>query len=182
MSSWSAAFSRRFRKIAKNDYSFVMSARPHGTTRLPLDRFSWNLIFENFSKICRENSLKSDKNKGYFTWRPIYIFIISRHFTLKWEMFQTEVVEKIRTHFVFINPFFFENCAFCEKMWKNIVERGRPQMTIWRMRISCWIPKATNPHRLCNTRCFSTSTMVALTRLNVTLYVLACLVCLADLL
>jgi hypothetical protein len=29
-------------------------------------------------------------------------------------------------------------------MWKNIVEPGRPQMTIWRMRIACWIPKATN--------------------------------------
>ena len=27
-------------------------------------------------------------------------------------------------------------------MWKNIVERGRPQVTIWRMRIACWIPKA----------------------------------------
>ena len=31
-------------------------------------------------------------------------------------------------------------------MWKNIVELGRPQMTIWRMRIACWIPKATNTH------------------------------------
>ena len=31
-------------------------------------------------------------------------------------------------------------------MWKNIVERGRLQMTIWRMRIAFWIPKATNTH------------------------------------
>jgi len=31
-------------------------------------------------------------------------------------------------------------------MWKNIVERGRPQMTIWRMRITSWIPKATDTH------------------------------------
>jgi hypothetical protein len=29
-------------------------------------------------------------------------------------------------------------------VWKNIVEPGRPQMTTWRMRIACWIPKATN--------------------------------------
>jgi hypothetical protein len=29
---------------------------PHGTTQLPLDGFSWNLIFEYFWKICRENS------------------------------------------------------------------------------------------------------------------------------
>jgi len=30
-------------------------------------------------------------------------------------------------------------------MWKNIVERGRAQMT-WRMRIVCWVPKATDTH------------------------------------
>jgi hypothetical protein len=59
-------------------------------------------------------------------------------------MFQTKVVEEIKTHFVFSN-FFPENCAFYV-MWKNIVEWGRPQMTIWRMRIACWIPKATNTH------------------------------------
>ena len=29
-------------------------------------------------------------------------------------------------------------------MWKNIVERGRPQMTARRKRIAYWIPKATN--------------------------------------
>jgi hypothetical protein len=28
----------------------------------------------------------------------------------------------------------------------NIVEQARPQMTIWCMRIPCWIPKATNTH------------------------------------
>jgi hypothetical protein len=31
-------------------------------------------------------------------------------------------------------------------MWENNVERGRPQTTIWRMPIACWIPKATNTH------------------------------------
>jgi hypothetical protein len=29
-------------------------------------------------------------------------------------------------------------------MWKSIVEPDRPQMTIWKIRIACWIPKATN--------------------------------------
>jgi len=29
-------------------------------------------------------------------------------------------------------------------MCKNIVHRGRPQMTIWRMHIACWLSKATN--------------------------------------
>jgi hypothetical protein len=29
-------------------------------------------------------------------------------------------------------------------MWKNVVEQGKPQMTIWRMCIAFWIPEATN--------------------------------------
>jgi hypothetical protein len=28
-------------------------------------------------------------------------------------------------------------------MWKSTAEPGRPQMTTWRMRISCWITKTT---------------------------------------
>jgi len=31
--------------------------------------------------------------------------------------------------------FFFENLPVYEIMWKNIVEPGRPHMTMWRMRI-----------------------------------------------
>jgi hypothetical protein len=42
--------------------------------------------------------------------------------------------------------FFFENRALYEKMLKNIVEGGRPQMTIWLMHFTCWIPKATDTH------------------------------------
>jgi hypothetical protein len=42
--------------------------------------------------------------------------------------------------------FFFENHTVCEIMWKNIVQPGRPLVEIWRMRISCWIPKASNTH------------------------------------
>ena len=34
-----------FAKLWKTSISFVMSVRPHGTTRLPLDRCSWNMIF-----------------------------------------------------------------------------------------------------------------------------------------
>ena len=31
-------------------------------------------------------------------------------------------------------------------MWKNMVEADIPQMTIWRMRVACWITKATQTH------------------------------------
>jgi len=47
------------------------------------------------------------------------------------------------THFVFN---FFFNRAVYEIMWKNIVERGRTRIAAWRMRIACWITKATKPH------------------------------------
>ena len=44
---------------------------------------------------------------------------------------------------IFFSP---ENRVVYEIMWKNIVQPDRPQMTIWRMRIACWITKATNIH------------------------------------
>ena len=61
-------------------------------------------------------------------------------------MFQTKVVEKIKTPILGSITFFFENRAVYEIMWKNTVELGRPQMAILRMRIACWINKATNTH------------------------------------
>ena len=89
-------------------------------------------------------------------------------------MSQTKLVEKIKSTFVF-NNHFSTNHAIYEIKLKNIVEPGRPQMTRWRMRIACWITKATDTLRICNTYCFSTITMVARTRL-ITLHYLACLV------
>jgi len=55
-------------------------------------------------------------------------------------MVKKKTVEKIKTHFMFNIFFFFENRDGYQIMWKNIVEQGRPQMTIWRMRIACQIP------------------------------------------
>jgi len=31
-------------------------------------------------------------------------------------------------------------------LWKNILKPGMPLMTIWRMRIACWINKAIDTH------------------------------------
>jgi len=60
---------RRFRKTRKRllapscltvSQSVLPSVRPsvrlHRITRLPLDGYSWNIIFEYFSKICLEYS------------------------------------------------------------------------------------------------------------------------------
>ena len=65
-------------------------------------------------------------------------------------MFQTKVVEKLHTHtHVVCSVTFFENHVVCEITWKNLVERVKPQMTMWRMHIARWIPKATNTHTGC---------------------------------
>jgi hypothetical protein len=45
---------------------------------------------------------------------------------------------------MFNNFIFSENSAVYEIMWKNSVEPGRPHMTIWCLRIACWLPKSTN--------------------------------------
>ena len=53
--------------------------------------------------------------------------------------------ESQNTHFLFSNDF-FGNLAVYEIMCRNIVALGRPQTTIWRMSIPCWVRKSTNTH------------------------------------
>ena len=60
-------------------------------------------------------------------------------------MFETKLVQQIRLP-ILSSVTFFENLVVYEIMWKTIIERGWPQMTIWRMRVACWIHKATNTH------------------------------------
>jgi hypothetical protein len=42
------------------------------------------------------------------------------------------------------NNFFSENRAVYVIAWTNILDPGRPQMTIRHMRFTCWVPKVTN--------------------------------------
>jgi len=68
--------------------------------------------------------LKSDKHRGYFTLRRLYICII-----LEWEMFQTKVVEKIATHIWCLKTFFRKSC----QLWENVEKysrSGQATMTI----------------------------------------------------
>jgi len=60
----------------------------------------------------------------------------------------SKFLEKIDMHFIFSTFFFRKSCH----LWDNVekyCDRGRPQMTIWRMRNACWIPRATNTHWVC---------------------------------
>jgi len=73
--------------------------------------------------------------------------IMSRSILLRMRSISNRVTENTK-HTSYVHLFFFphENRAAYEIMWKNIVQPDRPQMTIWSMRIACWIPKATNTH------------------------------------
>ena len=51
-------------------------------------------------------------------------------FLLEREMFQTKVVERIKTHILCSITCSFENRAVYEIMWKNNIEPDRGQMTI----------------------------------------------------
>ena len=65
-------------------------------------------------------------------------------FFLEWEMLQAEVLEKTKTRHV--QYFYFTKIMPFMRWGKNIVNSGRPQVTVWRMRIVCWISKATDTH------------------------------------
>jgi hypothetical protein len=47
-----------------------------------------------------------------------------------------------KTH-ILCSVTFLKNLAKYEKIWKSIVDRDMPQMTVWRMVISRWKPKTT---------------------------------------
>ena len=99
-----------------------------------------------FQKIVEKIQfwLKSDKNNGHFRWRPLDIFIVSRSDLLRMRNVSDKFVEEIKTHILCWTTFFFGSRAVYEIMWKNIVAWGRPQMTIWHMRVTWRIPMATN--------------------------------------
>jgi len=60
-------------------------------------------------------------------------------------MFQTNVVEEIKTHILCSAIFFFfeKSCHFLDNGGK-MLDRGQPQMKIQHMRIACWLPMSTN--------------------------------------
>jgi hypothetical protein len=74
----------------------------------------------------------------------IHVWSYLTHFFLEWGMFQTTLAQKIKTRFKFSN--FFPETHAIYNWLKNVVEPNRPQVTIWRTRIACWIPETTNTY------------------------------------
>jgi len=84
----------------------------------------------------------------------------------EWEMFQTKVVQNIKTQL-------FKNRAMYEIMWKNIVQ---PEWSghIWQYG-TCTVHTGQIRHQTqtlrCDTYCYSTASMVERTHITVTLYI-----------
>jgi hypothetical protein len=143
-----------FAKLRNATMSFVMSVSPHGRTRLPLDGISWNLIVEYFSKIYRENwsSIKILREKRVLYMKTCaHLWQHLAQIFLKWEMFQTNAVQKIKIHILCLITVFPKSC----RLWDNVEKCGRAGRAtddniIQRMRFACWITKATNTLRICN--------------------------------
>jgi hypothetical protein len=77
----------------------------------------------------------------------IHFLIISRSIILRMRNISDKLCRENQiTKFVFskLSLFVSKIVSFYEIIWKNIVQPDRPQKTIWRMRIACWIPKETN--------------------------------------
>jgi hypothetical protein len=124
---------------------------PHGKTRLPFDRFSWK--FSNFRKSVDkiQVSLKSDKNKGDFPGRPIYIF---NHTSLSVfrlrNMSQNVCRENQTTNLMFGNFFFFrKSCVVWDNRGKcPTVGQATDDNIIGGMRIACWLPKTSDTQNM----------------------------------
>jgi len=134
--------------LRKATIRFVMSAglsvrmeQPCPTRRIFHE--IWNL--STFRKPVEKTqvSLKSDKNNRYLKTNPHFWSYLAQFF-VECELFQTNVVEEIKTHFMFNN--FFLSKTMYEIMWENAVDLDRPQMMIRRMRFACWTSKTTNTH------------------------------------
>ena len=73
--------------------------------------------------------------------------VISRWFVLKLRNVSDNTCrENQNAHFtrMFDNIFLPKNLAVCEILWENMVHLDSSQTTIWRMRLSRWLPKDTD--------------------------------------
>jgi hypothetical protein len=109
-----------FEKLRKATISFLTSARlsvrmqqlgSHGKDCNEI--FCVRIFRKSVEKI--KSLLKFDKKNEYFTWRLIYIFIISRSILLRIRNIRDKVVEKIKGD-IFCSMLFLITCL----LWDNV--------------------------------------------------------------
>ena len=166
--------------MRKSTISWVMSVRQSAwnnsapTGRIFMKSDVW-AFFENLSWIFKFHYIRATM-KGTVREDQYTFLSYLAHFFLEWEMFQTKVVDKIKTHIMYSVTFFY-NSAVYEKMWKIFPSRRGHRRQYGACALHAgYLRLLTRTLRLCNTYCFCTATMVSRARLNVTLYV-HCLSC-----
>ena len=113
--SYGISFLGIFTKLWKVTISLVMTVHSSvhieqlGSNWTDFHDLSYLSTVENLQRI--QVSVKSDKNKRYFTWRPIHFWSYLAHFFLEWKMIQTKVVQKIKTH-ILCSITFFQELSF----------------------------------------------------------------------
>jgi hypothetical protein len=66
---------------------------------------------------------------------------------LEWEIFQTKILEKTKTYFLYsIFFFFFENCVVYEVTWEGSARHDTDDIIIRPMRLACLLTKVTDTH------------------------------------
>jgi len=133
----------------------------------------WVFFWKCVKKI--QVSLKCDKNIWYSTWRPLYICSEISLNSQNEKCLGKNVVEKIKTHFVFFCVCVVRVCVCVWKLWclwDNVEKYGTARQAtddsiIQCMYFACWIAKATYTLKMCNNYCSSTATVVLWMYLNV---------------
>jgi len=126
-----------------------LSVRPHGTTRLPWNAFSCNLIPECFQNTVAKFQVSLTGITGTVHEDQYTFLIISRSVVLRMRNVSVKSCRRNQNKVYMQELFFPRKSSRRAVVWKNIVEADRPQVTLWRVRIACWIPKATNTHLEC---------------------------------
>ena len=139
--------------------------------------FKWKCFYEIwYLCIFRKSvekiqvSLKSDKNNGYFTWRPVHIFDhISLHSSWNVKHFRQNCREYQTTHIIFktsfpkIVPFMRKYCNMLQSRTGHRWKYGACAL-----HSGCLMLQTHNTLSTYSTYCFSKATMIAQTRLHVT--------------
>ena len=105
----------------------------------------------------------------------VHLWPYLAQFFLEGEMFQTKVVEKIKTHILLLITH-SENRALLEIIWKYTVESGRPQMTYGACALYAGYQRLQTRTQNIQYLLLSTAKMFTRTRINVTSYYIACFV------
>ena len=120
------------------------ASAPEWNNSAPTGRIFMNLDILNIFRKSVEKIQVSLKSEEQGVLYLCAFMIISHSVLLRMRNVLYKFVDKIKTHVFCSITFFFK--SIYEIMWKNIVERGRPQMTTWCMHIVCWLTKATDTH------------------------------------